>query len=283
MKPAAIGDLLRSARRRLARAPFEPSTREAALLLGHVLGLGEAAVLARDDEAVDEETRRRFAALLERRLAGEPVAYLLGEREFYGRPFTVDRRVLIPRPETEHLIEAVLALDLPEAPRILDVGAGSGSIAVTLALEIPGARVVASDTSLGALRVLAANVARHGVGDRVSPVAADLAGALRLESVDLLVSNPPYVDPAEKARLSPEVVDFEPGAALFAPQSGRAVIERLLAEASALRPGTPLVIEIGYDQAEWLRAAVSGRRDLAVRDVIRDYAGLDRTAVLERL
>lgn len=283
MKRASIGDLLQAARRRLARAPFTPSTREAALLLGHVLGLSEAAVLARYGETVDGVSRARFAALLERRLAGEPVAYLIGEREFYGRPFTVDRRVLIPRPETEHLIEAALALELPRAPRVLDVGAGSGSIAVTLALEIPGARVVASDTSLGALRVLAANAGRHGVRDRVSILAADLAAGLRLERFDLVVSNPPYVDPAEKERLSPEVVEYEPPAALFASDCGRSVIARLLAAASGLRPGTPLVIEIGYDQSEWLRSAVAGRRELAVRDVVRDYAGIPRTAILERV
>lgn len=283
MSEASIGDLLQTARRRLARAPFKPSTREAALLLGHVLGRSEAAVLARDRDTVDRGSRRRFEELLARRLAGEPVAYLVGEREFYGRPFTVDRRVLIPRPETEHLIEAALALDLPSAPRILDVGAGSGSITVTLALEVPGARVVASDTSLGSLRVLAANVERHRVRDRVALVAADLAAALRLERFDLVVSNPPYIDPAERDRLSPEVVDFEPGAALFAPDGGRAVIARLAAAASALRRGTPLVIEIGYDQSEWLRSSVAGGRDLVVRDVLRDYAGIPRTAVLERI
>jgi len=104
-----------------------------------------------------------------------------------------------------------------------------------------------------------------------------------LERFDLLVSNPPYVDPGERERLSPEVVDFEPGAALFAPGSGRSVIERLLASAGALRPGTPLVIEIGYDQSEWLRSSVAGGRDLVVRDVVRDYAGIPRTAVLERI
>jgi release factor glutamine methyltransferase len=279
----SIGDLLQAARRRLARAPFAPSTREAALLLGHVLGLTEAAVLARDRDEVDAGARRRFAELLERRLAGEPVAYLLGEREFYGRPFTVDRRVLIPRPETEHLIESALALELPAAPRILDVGAGSGAIAVTLALEVPGARVTATDTSLGALRVAAANAARHGVRDRVATVASDLAAALFLEPFDLVVSNPPYVDPAEREKLSPEVVEFEPGAALFAPDRGRSVIARLLQAASALRPGTHVVIEIGYDQAEWLRSAVTGRRELVVRDVVRDYGGIPRTAVLERV
>lgn len=211
------------------------------------------------------------------------MAYLLGEREFYGRVFAVDRRVLIPRPETEHLVEAALGLDLPAAPRVLDVGSGSGAIAVTLALEIPAARVVASDVSLGALRVTRANAARHGVGRRVSPVAADLAAALRLARFDLVVSNPPYVDPAAAAGLSPEVAGFEPPAALFAPGAGRAVIARLLAAAAALRPQTPLVIEIGYDQSEWLRTTVAEQPGLELRDFVRDYGGKLRTAVLRRV
>lgn len=279
----SIEELLREARLRLARVPFEPSSREATLLLTEVLGVSEARLYARNDEPVPEPDRRRFEALLERRLTGEPFAYLRGEREFYGRPFTVDPRVLIPRPETEHLVEAALALELPQAPRVLDVGTGSGCIAVTLALEIPGARVTASDISLGALRVLQVNARRHGVRDRLHPLQADLTDALRLERFDLVVSNPPYVNPDEAGELSPEVVDFEPHAALFAADSGREVIERLLRAAATLRGGTPLLIEIGYDQAKWLRAVVDARRDLELRDIVRDYGGIPRTAVLRRV
>lgn len=278
-----IGELLRAAREQLARTSFTPSPREASLLLGHVLGRGEAALLARRDETVDDGARRRFEALLERRLGGEPVAYLLGEREFYGRPFRVDDRVLIPRPETEHLVEAVLALELPAAPRILDVGTGSGAIAVTLALEIAGARVVASDLSLGALEVFAANARRHGVADRVHPLVGDLAAALRLGAFDLVVSNPPYVDPGEAGRLSPEVVDFEPHLALFAPDSGRSVVARLIAAASGMQRGTPLVIEIGYDQAAWLEEIVGGLEALKLEGIVKDLAGYYRTVILRRL
>src|SRR4030095_1300690 len=148
---ANVGQLLAEARPRLAATPFGASTREALLLLGHVLNLSEAQVLARQESEVSGEAERRFRDLLARRLTGEPVAYLLGEREFYGRPFYVDSRVLIPRPETEHVVEAALAERLPAAPRLLDVGTGSGCLAVTLALEIPGARVAATDLSAGAL------------------------------------------------------------------------------------------------------------------------------------
>ncbi len=278
-----VGDLLRQGRQALAEAAgFEPSLREANLLLRHVLGLGEASLLARRDEAVTADAAARFREFLARRLRGEPVAYLLGEREFYGRPFAVDPRVLIPRPETEHLVEAALALELPASPRILDLGTGSGVIAVTLALEIPGSRVVATDLSLAALQVLRSNVRRHAAEGRVAAVGGDLGAALRLDRFDLVVSNPPYVDPREAAELSPEVRDFEPHLALFAPGSGRRVLERLLDEARSLRPGVHLLLEIGYDQSEWLRAAVAGRRHLEPIEIVRDYGDIPRTAVLRR-
>ncbi len=286
-----IGDLLSDARRRLAAAPFEPARREAALLLTRVLDRGEASILAHTEEAVPASAADRFRGLLERRLAGEPVAYLFGEREFYGRSFDVDRRVLVPRPETEHLVEAVLGLDMPARPRIVDIGTGSGAIAVTLALEIPGARLLAIDFSVAALAVARANVRRHEVGGCVTLAAIDLVSALRLAEVDLMVSNPPYIDPLAAPRLSTEVTGFEPHLALFAPDRGRAVIRRLLEEAAGLATGTHLVIEIGHDQGEWLETMVAGDRGCPggaqghvweLVDLIRDYASIPRTAVLRR-
>ncbi len=276
-----IAHLLDDARRRLAAAPFRPSTREAALLLGRVLGLSEAEVLARDDRRVEPPDAERFRSLLERRLRGEPVAYLLGEREFFGRPFAVDPRVLIPRPETEHLIEEALALELPAAPRILDVGTGSGAIAVTLALELPAARVTAVDLSPAALAVAAANAHRHGVVDRVRLAALDLAVGLRLGSFDLVVSNPPYVDPADRADLSPEIRDFEPAIALVAPGSGESVLVRLLSELDDLAPGTPLLLEIGQGQAGRLETLAAGSL-FELRCLRLDLAGIPRIATLTR-
>lgn len=281
-----IASLLREAKERLAAAPFAPSGREAHLLLGHVLGLSEARVLARDSEAVQPEAEEAFRALLERRLAGEPVAYLLGEREFFGRRFRVDPRVLIPRPETEHLVEAVLALDLPADARVLDVGTGSGAIAVTLALERPGWRVVATDLSPAALVAARENARRLGPRSECSPglrlAAADLVAGLRLETFDLLVSNPPYVALEEAAALSPEVWDFEPDGALFSgPPSGTRIASLLLERAAALPSRAPVVLEIGYGQLEALRAAAAryGRR---VARMVPDYAGIPRVVVLTR-
>jgi release factor glutamine methyltransferase len=275
-----VGELLREGRRRLGATAFAPP-REATLLLAAVLGLSEAQVMARDDEPVPPAAAARFAALLARRLRGEPVAYLLGGREFYGRRFAVDQRVLIPRPETEHVVEAALALRLPPAPRILDVGTGSGCLAVTLALELPGAAVVAADLSPGALAVAAANARRHGAGGRVALVASDLTAALDLARFDLVVSNPPYVDPGEAPDLSPEVCHFEPHLALFSPGSGTATLARLFRECARLRPGVPLVVEIGSGQldAAYRHAAAADLEIVAVR---RDYAGIPRVLVLRR-
>ncbi|HEX2163055.1 MAG TPA: peptide chain release factor N(5)-glutamine methyltransferase [Thermoanaerobaculia bacterium] len=277
----SIDDLLARARSRLAAAPFAPSTREAALLLGHVLGLGEAQVLARGGETVPPTARRRFLALLERRLGGEPVAYLVGEREFYGRSFAVDRRVLVPRPETEHLVEAALGLGLPSSPRVLDVGTGSGCLAVTLALELPAARVVATDLSPGALAVAAANVRRWQVGDRVALAAADLFAGLDPTVFDLVVSNPPYVDREDAPALSPEVVDFEPELALFAAERGEAVLGELFAGAAALRPGTRVLVEIGAGQLPALEARLRAS-PLQLAGAWNDYSRIPRVLSLVR-
>jgi release factor glutamine methyltransferase len=281
--PATLGQLLAEARPRLAATSFGAPPREAFLLLGHVLGLSEAQILAREDRPVSEEDAARFRALVARRLTGEPVAYLTGEREFYGRTFQVDRRVLIPRPETEHLIETALALDLPERPRILDVGAGSGCIAVTLALEIPGARVAATDLSPGALEVAAGNARRLiPPGSRpVGLIRADLTGGVDLSRLDLVVSNPPYVDPSEAASMSPEVCNFEPSLALFPPGPGDSILARLFSECADLRSGVMLLVEIGYGQLDAARrhAEASG---LDVAGVTPDYAGIPRILSLRR-
>jgi release factor glutamine methyltransferase len=276
-----VGQLLGEARPRLAATPFGAPTREALLLLGHVLGFSEVQVLAREEREVSPQEESRFRALLTRRLTGEPVAYLLGEREFWGRPFFVDDRVLIPRPETEHVIEAALAESLPPSPVILDVATGSGCIAVTLALEIPGARVVATDLSPGALAVAAKNARRHGVADRVSLLGTDLTAGLDLSRFDLAVSNPPYIDRSEAPGLSPEVCDFEPSMALFPPGSGDSILARLFALSTGLRSGVALAVEIGRGQLDVARQHAEGS-GLDLAGVREDYAGIPRVLVLRR-
>jgi release factor glutamine methyltransferase len=278
---ATIGQLLAEARPLLAATPFGASTREARLLLGHVLGLSEGRILAREEVAVPPEAERRFRDLLARRLTGEPVSYLTGEREFWGRSFHVDSRVLIPRPETEHIVEVALKLRLPEAPRILDVGTGSGILAVTLALEIPGSRVVATDLSPGALAVAARNARRLGAADRVSFLGADLTAGLDLSGVDLAVSNPPYVDRSEIPEISREVLDFEPHLALFPLGAGDAALARLFAQCAGLRSGIPLAVEIGRGQLDAVRRHAVGS-GLDIAEVLNDYAGIPRTVLLRQ-
>jgi release factor glutamine methyltransferase len=273
-----VHELLRAARGRLREAPFHPPTREAGLLLGHALGLDEAQVLARDDQRVPAPVERRFEELLARRLRGEPVAYLVGEREFWGRRFRVDTRVLIPRPETEHLIEIALGLALPPHPRILDVGTGSGCLAVTLALELSGARLAAVDVSPAALAVAAANARRHGAGVAFS--AGDLTSALRLERFDLVISNPPYIDPRDEGELSPEITRFEPALALYA-EGGAAVFARLLDTASKLREAAFLLCEIGRGQLPSIEA-LAERSGFEVIEARADLAGIPRCVLLRR-
>lgn len=276
-----IAELLSEARRALAAAPFAPPTREATLLLGHVLDLDEARILAHSRDSVAIEAEARFRALLERRLSGEPVAYLTGEREFYGRAFHVDPRVLIPRPETEHLIETVLALQLPAHPLVLDLGTGSGAIGITLALELAGSKIIATDLSLGALAIAALNRRRHRLETRVGLIRGNLADAVSLSRIDLVVSNPPYIDLEERPELSPEVRDFEPDLALYANRRGLSVIEELLDAGALLRPGVPLLLEIGAGQSEEIRRRLPST-SLALEEVKRDYAGIDRIVVLRR-
>jgi release factor glutamine methyltransferase len=273
-----IRDLLADARRRLAAAPFATS-REAHLLLGHALGVGEASLLARDEREVPAEEARRFEELLARRLAGEPVAYLLGNKEFWGRPFAVDARVLVPRPETEHLVEAALALagELPARPRILDLGTGSGCLATTLALELPRSRIVATDRSRAALALARRNA--RALGARVALLAADWSAPLLVTAFDLVVSNPPYLDPA--GPVEPAVARWEPAAALWAGPGGLDAYRALLSGLAGARPGTPLLLEIGLGQARSLAdaAAEHGWRLAAVRP---DLAGIERVAELRR-
>jgi release factor glutamine methyltransferase len=238
-----------------------------------VLQWSEAKVLAYGEIEIARDDARRFRELMRRRMEATPVAYLLGEREFWGRAFAVDARVLIPRPETEHLIEVALQIELPEEPRILEIGTGSGCLAITLALEIPEARVVATDLSVAALALARRNTLRHGVQERIHLVAADLLCGLQAGPFDLIISNPPYVAMSDADILSPEVRDHEPGLALFAEGDGTRTLGRLLRQAR----GRPyLALEIGAGQEEAVqRLAV--RAGWQMDRIVQDLAGIPRT------
>lgn len=278
----SVAELLRIGRERLRTAGIEPAGRESTLLLGTVLGAREASLLASDREPVATPSEARFRELIERRTAGEPIAYLLGEKEFFGRPFAVDRRVLIPRPETEHLVEIALGLDLPERARVLDIGTGSGCIAISVAAERRAWQVVATDVSLAALAVARVNSRRHRVESRVHLLAADLVDGIDLSLFDIVLGNPPYVEEEIVPFLSRDVRDFEPRVALTAGPEGLEAIRTLLAAAVGLRPGAWLAFEFGFGQGDAIAELAGSSGTFDRIELRRDLAGIERDVLLRR-
>jgi len=259
---------------------------EAELLLAHVLGRTRAWLFAWPEHAVGAEQTSAFERLVEARRAGAPVAYLLGRRGFWSFDLAVSPAVLIPRPETELLVEKALEqLEGVEAPLLCDVGTGSGCVAVTLLHERARAQGFALDLSPAALAVAARNAARHGVEERLRFLVSDCFDALRSDEhrglrFDLIASNPPYVAESDLKDLQKEVRDHEPHLALTPGGDGLAVVRRLVAEAPEfLKPGGHLLIEIGYGQHEQVAALI----DPAVwtlLDIHRDLQGIPRTVAL---
>ncbi len=274
-----VGRLLAWTTEWLGTKGSESPRLEAEVLLAHVRGCQRIMLYTAFDEVVTDETRSRFRDLVRRRGAGEPVAYLVGSREFFSLDFVVTPAVLIPRPETEALVSRVLDLCRnASAARVVDVGTGSGAIAVTLAKHLPRATIVASDAAASALDVARRNAERHGVADRITFVQADLLGDAALAGPwDVIVSNPPYVREAEFAALHPDVRDHEPRGALVAGPRGVELIERLAAEArSRLAPGGWLIVEAGPLVAHEVEGIFAATPDLEPGVVIADMAGLPR-------
>ena len=265
----------------LAARGVESARLEAEVLLADALGSDRGRLYL--ERAVPEAVRLRFAELLDRRGRREPLQHLRGRQEFFSRDFVVDPCVLIPRPETERLIEIVLGLLRPiERPRILDVGTGSGVIAVTLALELPGARVFATEVSAAALEVAKQNARRLGADGRIEFRRGDLAAPFAGERFDLVVSNPPYVPSEEIAGLSPEVRDHEPRVALDGGPDGLELYRRLAAcvDEVLVERGW-LAVEIGFGQSDAVRRIFSQGGSTAV-EVERDLAGIERVVVVCR-
>jgi release factor glutamine methyltransferase len=276
-------DVLAQAVTRLAREGVESPRLDAELLLAEVLGVNRAAILAHPDRRLKPKELTRYRGLVARRAEREPLAYLLGRREFFGLDFMVDARALIPRPETELLVERALHLARrrPAPPRIADVGAGSGAIAVTLAVHLPQASVYALDDSAGALAVVAENARRHGVDSRVHCLQGDLLAPLP-GAVDLITANLPYVTTAELETLAPEIQRYEPRAALDGGPDGLAFIRRLLATAGLhLQPGGAILVEIGASQGPAVVELARQHFPQGRVQLSQDYAGLDRLVVVE--
>ena len=272
-----VGRLLNWTTDWLAAKGSEAARLEAEVLLAHVRGCPRIALYTAFDTPVDEAVRGRFRELVKRRGEGEPVAYLVGNREFFSLPFRVTPAVLVPRPETEGLVVRAIDLCKPlAAPRIIDVGTGSGAIAVTLAKHLPQAVITATDISAAALAVARDNAARHGVAERIEFLECDLLGHPRAAGPwDVIVSNPPYVRENEFETLPRDVRLHEPKGALVSGPTGVEVIERLAAAAAErLAAGGWLICEIG--PAEASEAALASHAGLAAAPTIRDLAGLPR-------
>src|SRR5579871_322279 len=294
-----IRGALKEGMARMRAAEVPSSTLAAELLLMHALDCDRTRLYAHSEDAIDASTLKKYFDLLARRAAGEPTQYLTGKQEFWGLEFEVNPAVLIPRPETEHVIEVALErlgsrgikIDMKSGARsprlrVADVGTGSGCIAVALTHELPHADVVATDISRDALTVAARNAQKHGVADRIQFIEADLLTDVLQEKketggeggiFDVVVSNPPYIAQTAAPVLQREVRDHEPHAALFGGASGFEIYARLIAQtALALKPGGILVLELGYDSAKSVREMLSAAGAWVNIAVTNDLAGIPR-------
>ena len=272
-----IGAALSSGATRLNESPT--ARRDAELLLMHVVGRDRAFLLTHPEAQLNSAQSENYKGWLARRARHEPVQYITGEQEFFGLKFRVSPDVLIPRPETEHLVEAVLARVERDTPlRIADVGTGSGAIAVALAHALPQAQVTALDISPAALAVARSNAEIHCVSDRIRLLKSDLLEALTGERFDMIVSNPPYV--ADDEVLEPQVHEYEPASALFAGAEGLDIYRRLIPEAQrALKPGGWLLLEIGHGQRDALAKLLAAWDNVSF---IADLQGIPRVACAQR-
>jgi release factor glutamine methyltransferase len=249
---------------------------DADLIVAHALGMKRIGLYLDLERPLSATELAAVRALVERRRKHEPMAYILGEREFYSRPFTVNREVLIPRPDTETLVERGLAA-LGEGGTLLDLCTGSGAVAISLLAERPTLQAVASDLSAGALEVASANASRHGVNERLTLRQGDLWSVLAPdERFTCITVNPPYIGAHEIPELAPDVRDYEPRLALDAGSDALSFYRRIAAEAPRrLEPGGVLCVEVGIHQAEPVAALF---RDAGLTDVraTRDLAGIER-------
>ena len=279
----SIAEALRRASQALDRAGVAEARREASSLLSHLLGKDRTFLISHAEQQLSDSDVRKLADAIARRAAGEPSQYITGVQDFYGRSFRVTRDVLIPRPETELLIEAALELIKANAS-ICDVGTGSGCIAVTLLCERADARAVALDVSEAALRIARENAREQSVEDRIELMVSDCFDELDAtkQQFDLIVTNPPYVAAAALPGLQREVRDYEPLVALSPGSDGLSVIRRLLTDAPAfIRDHGHLVMEIGFDQGEAVSELVNPAL-WTLKHILPDLQGIPRMVVLQK-
>jgi release factor glutamine methyltransferase len=286
-----INDAITEGTALLESSAIDQPYRAAGVILQQVLGVDRTYLITRPEEEVPPEKREAYLRLVERRAAGEPIQYLTGRQEFYGLDFIVNHDVLIPRPETEHLVEQVIKLSrargrLQHSDRelIVDVGTGSGCIAVSIAVNLPHAELIAIDVSGPALAVARANAERHGVAARIQFIEGDLLVPLEdrsLEgSIDFIASNPPYVPDSQFQQLQREIRHHEPQVALLGGPDGLEFYRRLLDQSSSLlAPDGCLIFEIGFSQLDSIRELINSS-DLHLEEVSTDLQGIPRTLTL---
>ncbi len=286
---ATFGEMIAEARWMLEQAGIESAGQEALWIVEHVLSLPAHHVVADRDRLLSHAELLAVRGLIERRVGREPLQYILGTQEFCGLEFDVNPAVLIPRPETELLVEYVAQrIPVERQATIVDVCTGSGCIAVAIARLRPCARVIATDLSAPSLDVARQNATRHAVAERITWLEGDLLGPLAKQGlegrIDIIVSNPPYIAEADWAMLQPEVRLFEPRGALVAGPQGTELHERLLQEGVRyLSPGGALIMEIGAGQARAMRRIVEAIPGYRFHRLVYDAAGLERVVIVERV
>jgi len=280
----AVRNYLNFGEKTLLNGPHPDRARQdAETLLLHILHKNKAWLITHPDKELTEAETHSYSDFVTRRQRGEPLQYIIGETEFYRMPFLVTPDVLIPRPETEHLVEKAGGLACAfRKPRFVDVGTGSGAIAIALAHDWPHADVTAIDASEAALEVACSNAERTGFADRIRFLQGDLLSPVANEQFDIIVSNPPYVPTTDRDSLSVEVRDHEPSLALFAGADGLDIYRRLIPQAFAhLVPGGFIALEIGYNQSNSMRdlLSVSGFQTI---EFVSDLQGIPRVAAAQR-
>lgn len=277
-----LGELVKLGDEMLRDAGVEDSRLTSSLLLAEALGKDRVYLLAHDRDEVEPQIQSCFFQYIKRRAQGEPLQYITGRQEFYGFDFHVTPAVLIPRPETELIVELALKYIKTPNTQILDIGTGSGCIAVSLAKLLPSAHVTALDISPAAIAVARRNAAKHGVLNRIDLIVSDLCSALSDKwRYSVVCSNPPYVAEQDAATLAKEVRDYEPHLALFAPNDGLEMIHRVFLEAArVVSPESVLLMEIGYRQAERIEQMAGNYWEIV--DIACDLQGIPRTVVARR-
>ncbi|MBN2135299.1 MAG: peptide chain release factor N(5)-glutamine methyltransferase [Acidobacteria bacterium] len=290
-----ISELIKQGTEILKSACDTDAPRTARLILGQVLSFTETQLIAHSDENVSGYSEERYLDLISRRAAGEPLQYILGEWEFYGRKFITNPGAFIPRPETEFIIDAIKSrVDNNRLLNILEIGTGSGAISVTLAAELPKIRIIATDVNPASSELAKQNAALNGVEDRISFLTGDGLDVFRKKTYfDIVVTNPPYVPDAAFERLQREIIEYEPRVAFVGGPDGLDFIRRIILPgfsgnsdhpivSDILKPEGLFVSEIGWSQRQGFSDIIENSDSMVLEEVIEDYNGIPRTMVCSR-